>query len=52
MLGLLLGVVVDPENPAIIANVLKPMAPELRTANNELPLYLGPDFIYSPFPQT
>ena len=40
MLGLLLGVVVDPENLAIIANPLKTMAPELRTANNELPPHL------------
>ena len=40
MLGLLLGVVVDPENPAIIANPLKTMAPELRTANNKLPPHL------------
>ena len=38
----------DSENPAIIANLLKTMAPELRTANNELPPHLSYDLIIPP----
>jgi len=48
---LLLQVVEDPEKdsfPATIANLLKTMTPELRTANNELPPHLSYDCSYPP----